>query len=124
MEFRRNYNPEYTGTKGFITTKPSMTQPDQTLSIRTLLNNHTRGIPDDTQMQKGEYYDTDIPNIQDLNDVAEYREKLAEEEQILKKTASKELKEAKEKRDQEAIDAAKIKLQEEKTLESSPKQQT
>ena len=45
---------------GETNTQPSLTVPDQTLGIKELLNNHTRGISSNVKMYEGQYFDTEI----------------------------------------------------------------
>ncbi|AXL14935.1 hypothetical protein [Microviridae sp.] len=59
--------------KGQTNNSPSLTVPDQTLGIKELLNNHTRGISSNVKMYEGEYFDTEIPIINDLTDLDDYR---------------------------------------------------
>lgn len=62
---------------------PSMTQPDQNLSIQDLLYRHSRGLPINANMHQGEFFDTEIPRITDLTDLQTHRSALeAERDQI------------------------------------------
>lgn len=76
MNFRTQFDPNYEPTTGEINNKPSMTVPDQNLSIRQLLINHSRGVPSGENMREGVYTDMEVPNFKDLNDVKEYAESL------------------------------------------------
>lgn len=78
MKFKRQWDPEYKGTKGEVNTMPSMTVPDQTISLKQLLKNHTRGIPTNARLVPGEYLGVEMPRIEDLTDIAENRERLEE----------------------------------------------
>ena len=67
-----------------------MTIPDQTKTIRELLDNHSRGIPLGVNEQKGEYFDTPIPVFTDLTDIMEYKNQLKEKEKALNEIIAKE----------------------------------
>lgn len=61
--------------KGRTFTKPSLTVPDQTLSIRTILDRHRRGVPTGTTTREGFYTgNTEVPQIQDINDIEEFKQ--------------------------------------------------
>lgn len=66
----------------------SMTVPDQNLTIKELLDRHSRGIPLGAPQLKGEYFDTEIPKFDDLTDALEYKKDLekkkAKLEELLK----------------------------------------
>ena len=62
-----------------------LTQPDQTKTIRDLLDNHTRGIPLGVKTLKGEYFDTPIPRFDDLTDMLEYKAQLMDRNKELNK---------------------------------------
>lgn len=63
--------------------EPTKTQPDQNLSIAELLMRHSRGIPIQANMHEGQYFETEIPRITDLNDLQDYRRTLEEEKNAL-----------------------------------------
>ena len=67
-----------------------MTIPDQTKTIRELLDNHSRGIPLGVNEQKGEYFDTKIPVFTDLTDIMEYKHQLKEKEAEINKLIAEE----------------------------------
>lgn len=66
----------------------SMTVPDQNLTIKELLDRHSRGVPLGAPQLKGEYFDTEIPKFDDLTDALEYKKDLekkkAKLEELLK----------------------------------------
>jgi hypothetical protein len=62
-----------------------LVQPDQTKSIRDLLENHSRGIPLGVKESKGEYFDTPIPRFDDLTDMLEYKAQLMDRNKELNK---------------------------------------
>ena len=91
---------QFTNTPNYKGKKMSdelLTIPDQTLSIRNLLDNHTRGIPLGVNTRVGEYFDTEIPVFEDLTDMLEYKRQLMEKNKELNKLIREEKKEALEK---------------------------
>tara|TARA_B100001175_G_C19509990_1_gene643147 strand:+ start:1514 stop:1924 length:411 start_codon:yes stop_codon:yes gene_type:complete len=76
--------------KGKIMSDKIMTIPDQTKTIRELLDNHSRGIPLGVNEQKGEYFDTPIPVFTDLTDIMEYKHQLKEKEAEVNKLIAEE----------------------------------
>ena len=69
---------------GETNTQPSLTVPDQTLGIKELLRNHTRGISSNVKIYEGQFFDTEIPIIDDLTDLDAYREDIKAREKALK----------------------------------------
>ncbi|AXL14931.1 hypothetical protein [Microviridae sp.] len=108
--YRRNTDPDYNGCKGEKNSKPSMTVPDQALGIRTLLDHHSRGIPNNVQHHEGEYFDTDVPHIQDLNDLQDIRDQNVESAAMLEQAAKAEIDKATEMRSKELKKEAKAEI--------------
>ena len=73
------------------------TVPDQNLSIRQLLDRHSRGLPLGASQNQGEYFDTEIPRYDDLVDMMEHKKILVQEHKDLTKQIEKEQKAQKEK---------------------------
>ena len=73
------------------------TVPDQNLSIRQLLDRHSRGLPLGASQNHGEYFDTEIPRFDDLVDMMEHKKNLVQEHKDLTKQIEKEQKAQKEK---------------------------
>jgi hypothetical protein len=88
--------------------KEVLTQPDQTKSIRDLLDNHTRGIPLGVKTRQGEYFDTPIPRFDDLTDMLEYKAQLMDRNKELNKLIQTEKKEALEKLKKIPVDSHEI----------------
>jgi hypothetical protein len=91
---------QFTNTPNFKGKKMSdevHTIPDQTMGIRQLLDNHSRGIPLGVNTRVGEYFDTEIPRFDDLTDMIEYKRQLMERNKELNKLIREEKKEALEK---------------------------
>lgn len=117
MKIQRQFNPKYKGHPGVIIPGKSCTVPDQSLSLETLLKNHTRGIPSNTQMQEPIYTEGEVPNMHmDLNELADLRYNNAKKAKELEQKAKDEIEEAKELRN--AIAASKANQQKTKVDES------
>ena len=56
----------------------SQTIPDQTKTIRELLDNHSRGIPSGVSELQGEYFNEPIPVFTDITEMVEYKRQLME----------------------------------------------
>lgn len=101
VQYRTQFNPEYKGSPHKNETGISMTKPDLTMSIRTLMTRHTRGVGVD-MVERTEYYEDDIggevPVITDINDIQEYKEAYKKKAEELKETVKAEKKAAEEKR--------------------------
>ena len=100
LMFRTQYNSP--AAAGKIMDSTLLTQPDQNMSIKDLLDRHSRGLPLGATQQKGEYFDTEIPRFDDILDAVEYKKTLQRKQQEL---------ESKIKADQQAA------KQKEKTME-------
>jgi hypothetical protein len=108
LVFRTQYNsPPYKGKKMDPTV---LTQPDQNMSIRDLLDKHSRGLPLGVNEKKGEYFDTEIPRFDDILDAVEYKKDLIKKHKDL---------ESKIKADQESAKAKEKALETKKTEETS-----
>jgi len=101
-----------------INTQPSLTVPDEAMSIAEIVNRYAHGMP--LPLGKtGEYFgeESDLPNNLDKLDLAEREEILrsvAEERDKIIESVTKRKKEAQEKRLQQQIDQRVKKQQEEK----------
>lgn len=69
---RKQFQSDYY-MPGQTNNSPSLTVPDQTLGIKELLNNHTRGISSNVKLYEGQYFETEIPVIDDLTDLEAFR---------------------------------------------------
>ncbi len=83
-KYRVQFDFDYSGTPGKLMSKETVTQPDMNLTVRQLLENHTRGIDSQVQERKPLYFDIEVPTIHDITDVMLYKEHLEEK---LKQTA-------------------------------------
>ena len=93
MKIRHQFNSEETFCKGkFFDTTTVHTVPDQNMSIRTLLDRHSRGLPLGASAKQGEYFDTEVPHFDDLTDVLKYKKNLKNKEKELVSSIKKEKK--------------------------------
>jgi hypothetical protein len=90
----------YSGSKGEINNSPSLTVPDQTLTIRELLQRHTRGLPMPSHKLGEPMYNEDfeLPDMKTLDLVERDELKMKIDEQITEnqqtiKNNSRQLKE-------------------------------
>lgn len=79
ITFRRQFNKEYKGDPGEKNTLPSMTQPDQSLTVAQLMKNHTRGTLSGVSEREPQYFDQEIPNFDDITERKDYIEMLETE---------------------------------------------
>tara|TARA_B110000483_G_C18198178_1_gene543991 strand:- start:2554 stop:3030 length:477 start_codon:yes stop_codon:yes gene_type:complete len=70
------FDIEYGGTPGTNPKGKSDTVPDLNLTVRQLLQNHTRGEGSEVKVSEPIYFDQEIPTITDITDVEEYKEQL------------------------------------------------
>jgi hypothetical protein len=69
----------------------SMTLPDQNLTIKELLDRHSRGVPLGAVDRQGEYFDTEVPRFSDLTEMLEYKKDLEEKRKELTKQINAEI---------------------------------
>lgn len=77
-KYRIQFDFEYGGDPGKTMDGTVVTQPDMSLTVRQLLENHTRGVDSNVQERKPIYFDVPVPTITDITDVHEYRAHLKE----------------------------------------------
>lgn len=109
--FRTQYN--HTPDNGKIMSTETLTVPDQNMSIKTLLDRHSRGLPLGVSEQKGEYFDTEVPRFDDLTDMVAYKKELATKHKELMKKAEDEISAKKAAAEQPAEEQKKEKSQSE-----------
>lgn len=68
-----------------------MTTPDMSLTVKKLLEDHSRGLHSDVHVAKGEYFHTEIPIFQDITERYEYAEQLKERLKEVNKNIKDEL---------------------------------
>jgi len=109
MKFKNAYTKSK--FKGKKMSQEVNTIPDQNLSIRELLDRHSRGLPLGASQKQGEYFDTEIPRYDDLVDMMEHKKQLVKEHKDLTKQIENEQKAQKQKATAEAVEVAKKQLQ-------------
>lgn len=92
--FRLQFDFDYKGTEGRKMDPESETQPDMSLTVRQLLQNHTRGIDSNVQMKEPLYFEVPVPVVTDITDVYEYRAALQERIKATNEFIENELDEA------------------------------
>lgn len=109
-KFKYQFDPEYTGSNdGEVNNEPSQTIPDQNLSVKTLLERHTRGLPMQANYHEGEYFGIEIPRIDDLTDLEEARNRLKQAAEEFSAKVKAELQAAEERRAEAAAAAEEAK---------------
>lgn len=99
---RRQFDPGYKGTPGIANDEPSMTMPDQHMSIHTLLRNHTRGLGND-QHREGYYSEEiEVPRFTDILEAREYAEELKAKKDAVEAEIAELERERKKKAEEEA----------------------
>lgn len=84
------FDIEYGGHPGKEMDGVSMTQPDLNITVRQLLENHTRGNSGEINVRQPMYWDTEIPTLNDLADMEAYQEHLARNMASLKENIKAE----------------------------------
>ena len=69
----------------------SLTVPDQNLTIKELLDRHSRGVSLGAPDLQGEYFDTEVPRFNDLTEMLEYKKDLEEKRKELTKQINAEI---------------------------------
>ncbi len=96
------FDIEYGGVIGATSEEASQTVPDMSLTVRQLLQNHTRGKDGTAMVREPLYFETELPTLNDITDVERYREQLNERLQQADEFIKDDLKKAKEAKVQEA----------------------
>lgn len=92
MEVKNWLNAARFPVKGEVNRRPSLTVPDETLSIREIIDRHARGIPTRSSVFVPEFDEEDHdpnPLRMDISERAEYAQKLTSELEELKSTDAK-----------------------------------
>lgn len=76
---RVQFDINYGGSNGKIMDQDSDTIPDLNLTVRQLLENHTRGKGNEVEVRQPLYMEFPIPNLQDMTDVYEYQKVVKEQ---------------------------------------------
>lgn len=75
---RVQFDIEYGGSVGKHMDSKSETMPDMHMTVRQLLENHSRGIDGKVEVRQPLYFDTEIPTLNDITDVQAFKESLEE----------------------------------------------
>jgi len=91
QKVKNSLNYDYKEQKGEVNTLPSMTIPDQTMSIRTIVDRYAKGLPvtSFTPIYEGEDYIPD-PKTLDLVERQELAEQIRQEVESIKSRQWKE----------------------------------
>lgn len=89
---RQQFNQKNNKFKDYEVDSSTQTVPDQTLSIRDLLDRHSRGLPLGTNTKTGEYFDTEIPRFDDITDMIKWKKELMSKNTEINKLIRKEQK--------------------------------
>ena len=116
MKLRKQFTAGYEGTSGPSPDLTLMTQPDMTMSIRDLLDRHSRGLPLTTNQRTGEYFDTEIPRFYDLTDMLKYKQELMDRNKDINKIIKDEKKAAQQQKEKN--------LKEKQDLQTSDKNES
>lgn len=85
VKFKRQFDTSYKGKPYQNESGKSVTKPSMTLTVRELMERHTRGLETGT-LQREEIYLPDgmeVPNITDLTDLVYQREELKQKQDEL-----------------------------------------
>lgn len=118
MKFKTQFNLKYKGTKnGEVNTMDTCTQPDDCLSLRQLLQNHTRNIGSSVASLPYIYTGELVKaNFADITDEVEYQKALAEESKRISQKIKDDEKKNKENKEREL----EAKLQEQQKKDPIP----
>tara|TARA_B110000003_G_scaffold230245_1_gene232274 strand:- start:979 stop:1332 length:354 start_codon:yes stop_codon:yes gene_type:complete len=94
MKIKKQFTENYVN-HGKTMDQTVHTQPDMTMSIRELLDRHSRGLPLTTNQKQGEYFDTEIPRFDDITDMLQYKQELMDRNKSINKLIKDEKKAAK-----------------------------
>jgi len=76
--YRVQFDFGYRGSQGKQMSPDSDTVPEMSLTVRQLLENHTRGKDSNVEVRQPLYFDVPVPTITDITDVENYRKQLEE----------------------------------------------
>lgn len=120
-KFKQNYDPSYNGTRCKKDYPNSLTKPSMSMTVRELMEKHTRGLGLGVSAKEEMYLDEqglEVPKVTDLTDIQERRENLMEKQKELREKAKEEIKLKKEK-DLEIEKSKKEKPKKEETIEQN-----
>lgn len=100
--FKIQFDIEYDGDAGSTPIGTSKTVPDMNLTVRQLLENHTRSPEGEEAVTQPMYFGIQVPKITDLTDVELYKQRLKEELKRTQDFIDNDIAEAKAKKEKEA----------------------
>ncbi len=107
QRYRVQFDFGYKGTEGKKMDDTLVTQPDMSLTVSQLLENHTRGVTGQAQTKTPLYFDIEVPTIRDITDVQEYKEHLKDKLKEVNSFIKTESDERKADKDRRAAEAEK-----------------
>lgn len=114
---RLQFDIQYAGHPGKEMDPNSATVPDMHMTVKQLLENHSRGIDSKVEVRQPIYFETEIPTITDITDVGNYRESLENRLKEVNNFIAKEREEKQFKESQERLKKEKAEEAEKKEAE-------
>lgn len=112
---RIQFDVEYGGSPGIVLDGKSVTVPDMQMTVRQLLENHSRGVDGKETIRQPLYFETEIPTLRDLVDVEEYEQSLQDRlEKVKEFKEAQKVKEAEERQQKQKEESAKRQSDKEK----------
>lgn len=105
---RMQFDIGYRGAPGIKNEGDSMAIPDLTLTMRQLIENHTRGNDGKVRVKKPLYLELPIPVMRDFTDVDEYKLALQEQLEKVNEFIANDKKEAQEAKEQKEREQAEL----------------
>lgn len=106
VKFKTQWDPDYSGDPGVHKFGASETIPNDHLTVRELLINHTRGHILPIKRYEAQYFgDVEVPVFDDPLDKLEWMENLKRRESDLRETIKDEIREADQKRKSQKSDS-------------------
>lgn len=96
----------YGGSPGKNMDPESLTVPDMNLTIRQLMENHTRGKGNTVAVKQPVYFDYTIPQIKDITDIHEFKKQLEDQLNNVEEFIQNDLKKGADKKEKEAAEKA------------------
>lgn len=94
--FAIQFDLTYHGSKGKSMDDTKVTVPDMNLTVKQILQNHTRGVDGKETIRQPLYFETEVPTISDITDVYAYKEYLQQQAQRVQDFIDEETKAAEE----------------------------
>lgn len=91
VKFKTQFNPSYKGTPHKNKSGKSMTQPSMSLTVKELMERHTRGLETGVEAKEELYLEDEVPRITDLTDLVYQREALEEQQAEIEQQIQNEI---------------------------------